>query len=117
MRRILLSIIGCMLLTTACKDEELKHLSRDKMTTLLTDLHIAEVYSTMVNDSTHKSLNKNTDSLAYYYKSILAHHNVSMHELQESMQWYGQHPSELDSVYITMLNELSTMEGLQHAGE
>lgn len=111
----LLFIIGCVLLLSACKEEELPHIPREQMTNLMMDIHTAEVYSTMVNDSLHQSLNKNMDTLAYYYKSILNHHNMTMDELKDNLQWYGQHPSEFDSVYVNILAEISTLEGLRNA--
>ncbi len=117
MIRILLIITGCIVILSACKEDEIPHLSREEMTRLMTDLHTAEVYSTMVNDSTHKTVNKNYDSLARYYKSILNHYSLTMEELKANLNWYSSNPTEFDSVYVKVLDNLSTLEGLQNVSE
>ena len=117
MMRGFLVAAGCILLMASCEEEETPHMPREQMVQLITDLHTAEVYSTMVNDSTHKTVNKNYDSLAFYYKSILNHHNITMEELKENLLWYSKNPAEFDSVYVKVLDEISTLEGLQNATE
>ncbi len=82
----------------------------DSMQIILSDLHIAEVYSTMVNDSLHQVRDKNKDSLAVYYKSILEHHKVTPEQLTESIKWYKMNPEELDSVYADMITHFSKLE-------
>jgi len=110
MRGIAILLLSCVMIS-GCKEREEPPLPREKMTAIITDLHLAEVYSSMVNDSTHKTTNKNLDSLAYYYKSILAHHNVSMQEFSNSLNWYSRETVQLDSVYVDVLAEISIQEG------
>lgn len=106
-----LAIIICLVLAfTSCKEQDQPHLSRKQMQNILTDLHLAEVYSTMKNED--NSSNKNMDSLAYFYKSILEHHNVKVSDLKSSLEWYSNNAKELDSVYINVMTELSTIEGV-----
>ena len=116
MIRIFLVIILSIVLLPACKEADSPHLPREKMLAVMTDIHMAEVYSTMVNDSTHKSLNKNMDSLAYYYRSVLKHHNVTEDEFSESLDWYSKNPAELDTVYISIMAEISMLEGVLNTG-
>lgn len=115
-RTLLITLLFIAGFCTSCTQEEEKPLPREKMTELMTDIYLAEVYSSIVNDSTGLSANKNEDSLALYYKSVLNHHNITLEEFSKSLRWYSDHPAELDSVYINLLNELSTMEGLVNAG-
>lgn len=113
MRFLFLATVCYFSFLVSCKEAEKPHLSREKMLGIVTDLHLAEVYSTMKNED--KSANKNMDSLAYYYKSILSHHKVTMEELKSSIKWYSENPKELDSVYINTLTEISTIEGVINA--
>jgi len=82
----------------------------DNMQSILSDLHIAEVYSTMVNDSLHQVRDKNKDSLAVYYKSILEHHKVTPEQLTTSIKWYKMNPEKLDSMYANMITHFSKLE-------
>ena len=50
----------------SCEDSQKGILSKDKMQAVLLDINIAEVYSTMSEDSTHPRGEKNPDSLALY---------------------------------------------------
>ncbi|HEY9178734.1 MAG TPA: DUF4296 domain-containing protein [Flavipsychrobacter sp.] len=112
-RFLLLTFIVCTL--SSCVEKEQQALSSDKMTEVLTDIYLAEVYSSIVNDTTGVSAKKNMDSLAVYYKSVLVHHGITLDQFSNSLRWYSSHPEEMDSVYVNVLNELSTMEGVQNA--
>lgn len=113
MTKLLLFAFVILLLLPSCKDDKSEeHLSREKMIDLLTDIHIAEVYSSMAGDSLHRVLTKNIDSVAVYYKSILNHHNLSLEEFRNSLDWYSHNPAEMDSVYIGIQNKLITMESV-----
>jgi hypothetical protein len=95
----------------SCHQETGSHLSVKKMSKILLDIQIAESYSTLVGrDSTHKNNEKNLDSLAVYYKEILAHHKVSQQEFSESLDWYRSHPDVLDSVYEKIIPEITKMQ-------
>ena len=88
----------------ACKGKKsTDHLSPVMMTKVLTDIHIAEAYSTMIKDSLHKGNSKNIDSLAYYYKSIFAHYKITQDQFNESLEWYRQNPEDFDSIYVNVI--------------
>lgn len=114
MTRALLLIFTVGILSS-CAEKGQQPLSREKMTEVLTDIYLAEVYSSVVSDSTGMSANKNMDSLAVYYKVVLNHHGITLDKFSNSLRWYSNHPAELDSVYVNVLEELSTMEGLINA--
>lgn len=112
MIRVALLVVLLGLSASSCSNEEFTPIPREDMLSILSDIHLAEVYSTMVRDSLNQSVNKNMDSLSSYYKTILAHHNISYADLKKNMDWYSTHPADLDTVYINMLDEMSAMEGV-----
>jgi len=108
MRLILLSVI---LLSFSCSRPNENHLPPQKMQQVLLDIHLAEGYSmTLHPDSNKRNIERNMDSLAVFYRSILKHHNVTQQGFLQSMDWYKRHPEELDSVYAEILPEMSKLE-------
>ena len=99
-------------LATACqKKQSGDHLSQSQMGKILFDVQLAEAYSTMViKDTVHKLTGRNMDSLGVYYKEILAHHKVSEQLFNESLNYYREHPDELDSIYTKMLPEFEKLQ-------
>jgi hypothetical protein len=102
--------VGTLLLATAllaaCGGNKKKqtHLPDDKMQALLTDIYLAEAYtSSLPVDTTVKPRpGKNLDSLAVFYKTILDKHGVTYTEFSQSMDWYRSNPGQLDSIYRHM---------------
>jgi len=103
---LMLFVIAC-----SCKPKQEPHLPPDKMQHILTDMHLAEINSMFVYDSTHQARNKNPDSLALYYNEIFAHYNITKEEFSKSLDWYKLNPEELDSVYSRVITDLSIMSG------
>ena len=92
-------------------EKEASHLPPAKMQQVLYDIHLAEAYSTMaVKDSTRRRGERNMDSLALYYATIFQHHKLNPAQFQESLQWYKQHPEELDSIYSKMIPDMLKLE-------
>jgi hypothetical protein len=114
---IILLFVSALLCMQSCKNKAATaHLSPAKMDSILLDMHAAEVYSTIVKkDSTIKSDVKNLDSLAQYYTDIFAHYHIDKDIFNSSLQWYKEHPADLDSVYSNMLPQLSKLEGIYKA--
>lgn len=106
-------VLFCCFSLLACHNTSDDHIAPDKMALILTDLQIAEAYSTMVGRDTieHRTVEKNMDSLAHYYKEILAHHHITMDELNKSLEWYRMNPTQLDTVYNKMIPELTALQG------
>lgn len=86
------SIAGCGKMTGS-------HLPMSQMEDIIYDISIAEAYSTKTADNANFGGYKNIDTLAGYYKDILAHYKVSKEDFEQSMEWYKSHPSEMDSIY------------------
>lgn len=81
------------------------------MKLILLDVHFAESYSSMLSDTLQKkSNNKNIDSLAVFYGQILKKHGVSYELFDSAMNWYSDHPNELDSVYTYLLPVMDSLK-------
>lgn len=100
-----------LLCFAACKQNDQPPIPPQKMEEILTDLHYAEVYSMMLDDTLHQARSRNMDSLAVYYKDVLAHHKVSEDAFMQSMDWYKNHAEDIDSVYSHVLLRVSAAEG------
>lgn len=109
LRKSIITILCCIVASCTSKSTG-DVISADKMKDILTDMHYADTYSSMLNDTLHMSGAKNMDSLAVFYKSILEHHKVSVEEFNESIKWYKLNPEKLDSVYAAMIPMISKME-------
>ena len=83
-----------------------------KMEAIFLDLHIAEAYSSMLDDSLHQSRNKNLDSLAVYYTDVFSHHDITKEQFLEGVNWYKKHPEEMDSFYRGVITEAGKLESI-----
>ncbi len=109
MRYLLLTSL--LFLLVACNQSDSKDIiEKDKMAAILTDIHLAESYSTLLKDSLHQSGDRNLDSLNALYQTILGHYNISLKAFNTSFEWYKKHPSELDSIYQKVITNYSIME-------
>ena len=73
------------------------------MQKVLLDVNLAEAYSLTIKDSLHRRGSKNLDSLAVFYKDIFAHYHITKEQFTVSLDWYKNHPEELDTIYNNML--------------
>ena len=105
---LLRSLVFCsVLLLTGCAQQS-AHLPPDKMVPLMVDLHLADAYSGLIRDSLGMALGKNYDSLARWTKIIFAKHQVTREQFGSSMDWYRDHPLELDSLYAHIIPALDS---------
>ena len=79
------------------------------MQKVLLDINLAESYSLMVKDSLHRGGSKNVDSLSVYYKEIFDHYKLTPDQFTENLNWYKNHPDDLDSMYSTIITSASHM--------
>lgn len=105
----------------SCKQgKETPPVPEEQMQQVLLDIHLAETYSQGLGDSTPNRFQKNYDSLAGFYTSILKHHNMSLASFNEAMAWYRERPSRIDTLYgkvLTSLNELKARSGIDDETE
>ena len=78
---------------------------------ILYDMQLADVYSQSVRKDTTESYGiKNQDSLARYYNEIFTHYNVTYEQFNTTIQWYKEHPMNLDTIYNNVLTRISAEE-------
>lgn len=78
-----------------------KYMSKDKMTSILEDMSIADAYSNEIQSSIPYSPNYDSlrqEKVKIYYKQILDIHKVTVKEFMESYKYYESHPSRLKEV-------------------
>lgn len=84
------------------------------MKNILGDIHFAEAYCSLLpTDSLQKKTsNKNTDSLAVFYKQILDKNKVSITEFENALKWYSLHPQQLDTVYAKIMPVMDSIKAI-----
>lgn len=109
--------ITCML-SLSCKmgDKDESHLPPKVMAQVVKDISLAEAYSTFAKDSLHRGGPKDLDSLAFYYKEIFAHYNITAEQFQQSLDWYKGHATEMDSMYSGIMPIITKMQSAYPAG-
>ncbi|WP_276131817.1 DUF4296 domain-containing protein [Polluticoccus soli] len=102
-----------LLLLFSCKSwqKDEPPLPPAKMKQIFLDLHLAEAYSSMLDDTLHQSRNKDIDSLAVFYTDVFAHHNVTREQFVEGVNWYKQHPEVMDTFYKSLIDDATKLEG------
>ena len=87
--------------------EEAEPLSTEKMSTILTEMHIAEAYGQFVGRDSLQTGIKNIDSIKQFDASILKENKVTETEFRQSIDWYKSRPELLDSIYQQVLTNIS----------
>lgn len=108
----LLFICGLILAISSCDSGQHPPIPVAKMSNILFDLQTAEDYSIgRFSDSIQHGAEKNPDTLAYYYAMVLKHHQLSVEELKQAMDWYFAHPQIMDSVYKQVIVKANKYKG------
>jgi hypothetical protein len=81
-----------------------------KMSAILTDIHLAESYAQKAPQDIKQLTTKNQDTINAYMAIVFHTHQVSETAFREGLKWYQQHPKLLDSVYQQVLNTLSVKQ-------
>jgi hypothetical protein len=82
-------------------------LPANTMSTLLSEMHIADAVTAMQQSGEPDSLNQ---YLADYKQAILNQYKVSSDQFLASITFYEQHPEMLDSIYAEVITKLSEKE-------
>ncbi|HTM66887.1 MAG TPA: DUF4296 domain-containing protein [Flavipsychrobacter sp.] len=113
MKLSFISLLLLLLIFGSCSKNEPQHLSSEKMQQIMLDVNLAEAYSAVVkSDSLKPHSERNLDSLAVFYRSVFQHYNVTKEQFEESLEWYKEHPEELDSVYGQLIPQMSKLEAV-----
>lgn len=116
MSRSALLLLIWMPLLFACVNKRKPPIEPHKMEQVLMDLHMAESFSTLFrNDSIQRAKERNTDSLAVFYRSVFKRHGLTLEEFDRGMSWYKEHPEELDSIYARLVPQITAMDAVYHA--
>lgn len=115
MKKYLFLMAATLLLLIGCDDDVIDkppHLvKRDKMITVLVDMHLAEaVYQTKRFSS--EELNKYSESDFYY--SILHKHHLADSVFEKSLIYYCNKPKEFEKIYTRVVNRLTELEQEQN---
>lgn len=101
----------------ACKQATGYHLPPKTMKSVLLDISVAEAYSMQVKDSLHRGGGKNYDSLAIYYGYIFDHYKITEDQFRQSMDWYKNHSTELDSLCTDLLPVIARWQSGRPGGK
>lgn len=107
MRNISILTLFVLFLSCSSGKDNIPHdiIPKDKMMTILMDIHIAEA-GVKIETSPDSTLAKAND----YYHFIFRQNEVSEEDFRKSFRYYAKHPELLQSIYQTMLDEMSKKE-------
>jgi hypothetical protein len=87
-------------------------LGSEQMAAVLFDIHLAEARSTLLltdstfaADTSYPVETRRQDSLAFYYRRVLASHKLTYAAFSTALDWYTAHPEALDSAYKQALRK------------
>ncbi len=87
-------------------------LNRQQMSTILTDIHVAESKVNALNIFGDSLIQANLD----HYAIVFAKNNCSQEQFRSSFSYYLSVPVDLDSIYIDVLNNLTLLEAQHQVG-
>lgn len=101
-----------LLITLACGcKSKMPTISQKEMTSILLDMHIADSYAQILPKSDSKSIElKNKDSLKKFYSDIFQIHHIKENEFIENLEWYKMNTVMMDSMYQSILADLSLLQ-------
>jgi len=102
-KRVITLALAALLGAASCQEKDGGHLPPEQLATVLAELHLADVYSGLLQKPGEPSHGKNLDSLAVWTKAILAQHHISRETFSASMDWYRDRPTQLDSLYAKVI--------------
>ena len=98
----------------SCQREQ-PPVSVEKMSRILTEIHIAESYSQFVpHDSLVKGIRQNQDSLKLYMSAILRENQLSETAFKQSVDWYKSRPDLFDSIYQQVLTNIAILQAREN---
>jgi len=99
-------IILCFLLACTGTKERIpeEFLSKKEFASILKEVHLAEA-----NFELQKTNGKEDaqNELMYSYQTIYSNHHIDENKFQETLNYYANHPDELEEVYAKVLEELT----------
>ncbi|MFQ3332681.1 MAG: hypothetical protein ACI84S_000920 [Thalassomonas sp.] len=104
--KILLSILSVFLLACTSPKTEIPTdiLSETTFTNILKEVHLAE--ATFELHKT-KGMENAKNELAHNYSTIYKTHEITGDDFDKTLDYYAQHPEQLEKIYTSVLEELS----------
>lgn len=87
-------------------------LNRKQMSAILTDIHLAEARIGSLNVFGDSLIQANLD----HYAIVFEKNKSKQEQFRESYYYYLSVPSELDSIYMDVLNNLTILQAQHQAG-
>jgi hypothetical protein len=107
MKRFLGTILVIIFFAACGKSRPKGIFSEKKMTDILFDIHLAEGYISSLPVDSLKEKKTN------YYLSIYQKYNTDSTQVKENLEYYAEHPQDLQDIYAEISKRLqSTEEGL-----
>ena len=104
--KIYLLILACLLLS--CDNSSDKHpieiLSEAEFGAVLKDIHLEDALLDLKQTNQTKNLRNHSTNL---YFQIYSKHKISEKKFNASLDYYCENPEKLETIYTTILNELS----------
>lgn len=101
----LVSILGFILLLSACGGRPKDVLNQSDMAEVLVDMHKADALLNDGGQNYGPNFNK-----APYYKYVLKKHGITQAEFDSSLVWYTKNPQKFIMVYNNVMTELTAFQ-------
>ena len=106
MKRLLALFLGLIFLASCERKEKPEGLiERQKMVTVLTDVHMVSGYSATVMD-----IDTMKQELANYMDMVYKKHQIDSVKFKKSLQYYSREPKMLNEMYDEVLRNLEAKE-------
>ena len=99
-------VIYCFLLACSSSEKGIPEwiLSEKEFVSILKEVHLAEgefeLQKTNSKENAQNALRNN-------YQTIYSNHNIDENKFQETLEYYANHPGELEEIYAKVLEELT----------
>jgi hypothetical protein len=111
MIRKIAGLLLLILIHIACQEDVVqkphKLLSRDKMISVLVDIHLSDA-AFQTGRYSNGQINKYTES--DYYYSVLRKYNIADSVFETSLIYYSAKPKEYEKIYTRVINRLTEIE-------
>ena len=87
--------------------EEKPALDKETLTSLITDLQLAEA----ILQEKQAHVSDSTDYASYYYNGIFDKYHTTREEFHQTMEYYRNHLDELEKIYKDVVERLSRLQG------
>ena len=106
MKKLLFIFFSFVIFSCNNKPEFEPKISIDKMTSIITDLHLSEAYVSQLKLKSSITI----DTLSFYRDLVYSKHNVSEKAFNQSMKYYSDQPNILKEIYLKAKNQVKKID-------